>query len=77
VHFVGFVLIYLKRFSFEEEFKKILRYVCKGLPVKYSSFLSDLMKFALSRQILEKIQTSNFVKIRPVGAELFNADGLI
>ena len=33
------------------------------------------MRLEFSRQILE-IQTSNFIKIRLVWAELFNADGL-
>jgi hypothetical protein len=34
------------------------------------------MKLELSRHILEKNhQISNFMKIRPVGAELFDADG--
>jgi len=31
------------------------------------------MKLELSRQIFDK-NTSNFMKIRPVGAELFHAD---
>jgi hypothetical protein len=34
------------------------------------------MKFKFSRQSLEKnTQISNLMKIRPVGAELFHADG--
>ena len=33
------------------------------------------MKFELSRQIFEKAQMSSFIKIRPVGAELFYAEG--
>jgi hypothetical protein len=33
-----------------------------------------LMKLEFSRQILENTQTSKLIKIRPVGAELFNAD---
>jgi len=32
------------------------------------------MKLDISREIFEKTQISNFVKIRPVGAELFRAD---
>jgi hypothetical protein len=32
------------------------------------------MKLEFSRQIFKKSQTSNFIKIRPVGAELFHAD---
>jgi hypothetical protein len=32
------------------------------------------MKFEFSRQIFEKSSVSNFMKIHPVGAELFHAD---
>jgi hypothetical protein len=32
------------------------------------------MKLEFSRQILKNIQISNFIKIRPVGAELFYTD---
>ena len=33
------------------------------------------MKLEFSRQIFENNQIWNFVKIRPVGAELFHTDG--
>ena len=33
------------------------------------------MKLEFSQQILKNTQRLNFMKIRPVGAELFNADG--
>ena len=33
------------------------------------------MKLELTRQSFEKFQISNFIKIRPMGAELFHADG--
>jgi hypothetical protein len=33
------------------------------------------MKFEFPRQILKKTKISNFVKIRPMEAELFQADG--
>jgi len=33
------------------------------------------MKHEFSLQIFKKIQKSNFMEIRPVGAELFRADG--
>jgi len=33
------------------------------------------MKLEFSLQISEKMQISNLMKIRPVGAELFHADG--
>jgi hypothetical protein len=32
------------------------------------------MKLEFSRQILEKIEIARFIKISPVGAELFRAD---
>ena len=32
------------------------------------------MKFEFSRQIFEESQTWSFIKIRPLGAELFHAD---
>jgi hypothetical protein len=44
-----------------------------GLPVKYPLFLSDLFKLEFSRNILENNQISDFMKIIPVGAELFHA----
>jgi hypothetical protein len=33
------------------------------------------MKLEISRQIFDKAQISSFIKIRPMGAELFQADG--
>jgi len=33
------------------------------------------MRLAFSRQIFENTQVSNFINIRPVGAELFHAYG--
>jgi hypothetical protein len=33
------------------------------------------MKLEYSQQNFEKYSVSNFIKIRPVGAELFHADG--
>jgi hypothetical protein len=33
------------------------------------------MKLEFSRQIFEKDHISSFIKIRPVGVELFHADG--
>ena len=47
-----------------------------GLHVKYTLFFPILKKLEFSRKILEKNnQMSNFMKIRPVAAELFHADG--
>jgi len=33
------------------------------------------MKLEFSRQVSKNTQMSNFMKMRPVGAELFHADG--
>jgi len=44
-----------------------------GLNAKYLLFLSLLMKVEFSWQAFEKY--SNFMTIRPVGAELLHADG--
>ena len=33
------------------------------------------MNLESSREIFQNNQTSNFIKIRPVGAEFFHADG--
>jgi len=46
-----------------------------GLQVTYHLFLSDLMKLDFMERLSKNTQISNFMKIRPVGAELFHADG--
>jgi hypothetical protein len=46
-----------------------------GLHVKYRYSRQILMKFKLSRQILEKHLYINFYEIRPVAVQLFHADG--
>ena len=49
-----------------------------GVHVKYPSFLSDFNKnsiFSTEFFFFANIQISNFMKIRPVGAELFHTDG--
>ena len=43
-----------------------------GLHVKYLVFFSDFNE--TSRKIFKETQISNFMKIRPVGAEVFHAD---
>jgi hypothetical protein len=47
-----------------------------GLHVKYPLFLSDFNEiFNFVDKFSRNMQLSNFMKIRPVGAELFLADG--
>ena len=60
---------HLKHFSFREELSEILLYMYLGLRVRYTAFLSDFNETELCRLIFEK-HSSNFMKIRPVGAEL-------
>ena len=46
--------------------------------VKYSLFLSDFtVKLDIFQHSVKNPQISNFVEIRPVGTELFHADGRI
>jgi hypothetical protein len=49
--------------------------MCTGLQVKYPLFLSYLNETLIFlKDFLINTQISNFMKIRPVGAELFRAD---
>jgi len=51
-------------------------YICHHAPVKHSLFLSHFKETSVfSTDFRKNDQISNFVKIRPVGTELFNADG--
>jgi len=43
--------------------------------VKYQLFLSDFNETNLLAIFSKSTQISDFMKIRPVGAELFHADG--
>ena len=67
--------IYLKHFSFEEEFSEISSQMSKRRHVKYPLFFSDFNEtWILWTDFIKKTQISSFTKIRPVGAELFHAD---
>jgi hypothetical protein len=45
------------------------------LHVQYTLFLTDFSETRITRNILKNTQISIFLKIRPVGVELFHADG--
>jgi hypothetical protein len=45
-----------------------------GVHVKYQLFLSDFNETNFSDTFSRNTQISNFINIRPVGAELFHAD---
>ena len=49
--------------------------MCIGLHAKYVSSFSDYNDTSVFQTSSKSIQISNFMKIRPVGAELFHADG--
>ena len=76
------VLIFSKTFcpkylSLQEEFSEVWSKIYICLHVKYPLFLSDFNKTWIFLVTLSKnTQISNFMKIRPVGAELIHADGL-
>jgi hypothetical protein len=46
-----------------------------GLHIRYPLFLSDFNETEFPHRFPKNTQISNFIKIRPVGAELFHADG--
>ena len=57
-------------------FSEILSYMRKRLHVKYPLFLSNFNKtWIFSTEGRKKAQMSNFIKICPVGKEIFHADG--
>ena len=51
--------------------RRIERHTIKNIYLAFQIF----MKLEFSRHIFEKKALSNFMKIRPVGAELFHTDG--
>ena len=70
---------YLTHFLFQEEFSEVLSQMRKPFHVKYPLFLSDFNETSIFwtdfRKKKKKAQISSFIKNRPVGVELFHADG--
>jgi hypothetical protein len=62
-------------FSFWEEYRDILSYTYIDLHVKYPLFLSDFNESWIFFTFSKNTKISNLMKIRPVGAELFHAEG--
>jgi hypothetical protein len=72
------VSIFPTSFIWNVSYYKMNSAICchERVHVKYLLFCRILMKLEFSRQISEKkAQISNFINIRPVGSELFHADG--
>jgi hypothetical protein len=69
--------IFLKHFIFEEEFSEVLSYVYRVLHVNCPLLLSDFNVTNFHERFLKNSQIPNFMKNRPVGAELFHAGGRI
>jgi len=67
---------FFKYFSFSEEMSEVRSNTYIGLHVKYPLFLSDFNEtWSFSTDFRQKTQISNFMTIRPVGAELFHEEG--
>jgi hypothetical protein len=67
--------ICLKHYQFLEEFSEICSKMYIGLHVKYRYACQVLMKLEILRHILKNIEMPNFIKILPVGSELFHDGG--
>jgi hypothetical protein len=65
---------YLKHFSFPEECGEISQ-MYTGLHVKYPLFLSGFNETQTVDRLSKNTHIPNFMRIRPVEAELFRADG--
>jgi hypothetical protein len=66
----------LKHFSFQEELIEILSQMYTGLHVNHPLFLSDFNTIRIfSTDFQKNTQLWNFIKIRPIEAQLFHADG--
>ena len=65
-------------FSFQEEMDETWSKMSSGLHVKYLLFLSDFNEtwtFSTVFFFFEKYSSVKFMKVRPVGAELFHVGG--
>jgi hypothetical protein len=71
VSFNGLYNVPLQHFSFKEEIRAMWSQMYIGVRVKYPWFLSD---WNLLDRFSQNIWISNFMKIRPVAADLFQAE---
>jgi len=70
-----FSAMFVQSISHSKKSSRYHKRTYKGFHVKYPLLFSTLMKLGFYRQIFENTNISNFMKIRPVGAKLFHADG--
>ena len=63
------------RSATKKKVSKILQSVYIGLPIKCPILFQIIMTFKLSQQLFEKSEIPYLMKIVPVGAELYRADG--
>ena len=69
-----FSTAFVKHIPFIEEFSEILSQMPKSVHVKYPLLLSDFNETWILSTDFRKNLKYCFIKIRPVGAELFDAD---
>jgi len=71
--FYFFYKFCLKYFSFSEEFSEILSRKYTRFHVMYPQVLSDINQTLIFSTYFRNTQITNFMKIRSVGTELFQA----
>ena len=75
MYFVFHYKFFSEKFSILIKFSETSSKTYTGLRVKCPLCLSDFNETSIFSKISKNIQKSNFMKIRPMTAELFGADG--